>query len=172
MTVRGRRATAIVARTEPYEVALDWSSPILDGTCTCPDFTEGEFCKHLVAFGLALLDRAHGVEVFDERTAAIDQYLDQLTREELVELIRRLVAHDPGAADLVRAEAVAAGHYDVVDADALAQQVSAALSGSRFVDYRASYEWRGSKPCRRSGSEATRRTQGATRSGSPSDSCP
>jgi uncharacterized Zn finger protein len=36
VTVRGTRATAIVALTEPYEVALDWSTPILDGTCTCP----------------------------------------------------------------------------------------------------------------------------------------
>ena len=170
--VRGRRATAIVARTEPYEVALDWSSPILDGTCTCPDFTEGEFCKHLVCLGLALLDRAHGVEVFDERAAAIDQYLDQLTREELVELIRRLVARDPGAADLVRARRLPPATTSVVDADTLAQQVSAALSGPRFVDYRASYGVARIKPCRRSGSEATRRTQGATRSGSPSDSCP
>ena len=76
VTVRGRRATAIVARTEPYEVALDWSSPILDGTCTCPDFTEGEFCKHLVAFGLALLDRAHGVGY---STGALRQSISTLT---------------------------------------------------------------------------------------------
>ena len=139
VTVRGTRATAIVALTEPYEVALDWSTPILDGTCTCPDFTDGEFCKHLVALGLALLDRAHVVGVSDQRSAAIDQYLDHLTREELIELVGRLIEGEPGPADLVRAEAVAAGHYEAVDADALAQQVSASLSGLRFVDYRASY---------------------------------
>jgi uncharacterized Zn finger protein len=57
MTVRGMRATAIVDLTEAYEVGLDWSAPTLNGTCTCPDFAEGGFCKHLVAFGLALLGR-------------------------------------------------------------------------------------------------------------------
>jgi hypothetical protein len=105
MTVRGRKATATVDLTEAYEVSLDWSAPSLDGTCTCPDFAEGGFCKHLVAFGLALLGRARIVELPDEPTAAVNEF----------------------------------GHRDAVDAAALAKEVTAALSGPRFVDYRASY---------------------------------
>jgi SWIM zinc finger len=139
MTVRGRKATAIVDLTEAYEVSLDWSAPTLEGTCTCPDFAEGGFCKHLVAFGLALLGRARIVDLPDEPTAAVDEYLDQLGREELIELIGRLAECDPRAADLLRAEAAAARRGDAVDADALAREGTAALSGPRFVDYRASY---------------------------------
>ena len=139
MTVRGMRATAIVDLTEAYEVSLDWSAPTLNGTCTCPDFAEGGFCKHLVAFGLALLGRARVVAMPDEPPAAVDEYLDNLGREELIELVGRLAECDPRATDLLRAEAVAAGHRDAVDADALARDVTATLSGPRFVDYRASY---------------------------------
>jgi uncharacterized Zn finger protein len=78
ITLGGMRATAIVDSTEAYEVSLDWSAPILQGTCTCPDYLEAGFCKHLVAFGLALLGRARMVEMPDEPTAAVDEYLDHL----------------------------------------------------------------------------------------------
>jgi SWIM zinc finger len=139
ITVRGTSATGVVDLTAVYEVGLDWSAPTLNGTCTCPDFAEGGFCKHLVAFGLALLSRARIVEVPDKPTAAVDDYLDHLGREELIELVCRLAGSDPRAADLLRAEAVAAGHHDALDADALAREVTETLSGPRFVDYRASY---------------------------------
>ena len=54
------------------------------------------------------------VGVSDQRSAAIDQYLDHLTREELIEFVGRLIEGEPGAADLVRAEVVAAGLADTL----------------------------------------------------------
>ena len=59
--VRGLRTTdfkayASIQAKNVYTVELDWSGPLPDGSCTCPHHAEGNFCKHLVATGLAAID--------------------------------------------------------------------------------------------------------------------
>src|SRR6476619_735330 len=59
--VRGLRATAFKAYASiqaknVYTVGLDWSVPLPDGACTCRHHADGNFCKHLVATGLAAID--------------------------------------------------------------------------------------------------------------------
>ena len=136
----GSRATALVDGSDVYKVALDCSAAALDGTCTCLDAVEfGEFCKHLVAVGLALVGRAHTMDAPDSEAIAVGAYLGELDRDELVELIGRLADAAPGVDAALRTEAVAAGHRGAVDAAELARQVTASLPRSRFVDYRESY---------------------------------
>jgi uncharacterized Zn finger protein len=139
ISVRGSRATAIVDLNDLYEVALDWSGGALNGSCTCPDYAEGGFCKHLVGLGLALLDRARLVGPPADAGGSIEGYLGQLDREELMALVGRLTERDAGALDLIRADAVAAGRHEAIDADALARRVTATLTTRDFVHYRESY---------------------------------
>ena len=59
--VRGLRTTdfkayASIQAKNVYNVELDWSGPLPDGSCTCPHHADGNFCKHLVATGLAAID--------------------------------------------------------------------------------------------------------------------
>ena len=54
ITETGAAAT-ILARTV-YLVELEWSGLALRGHCTCPDHAAGNFCKHLVALGLAVIE--------------------------------------------------------------------------------------------------------------------
>ena len=55
-------------------------------------------------------------------------HLKSLGRNELIKLIGRLAECDPRAAELLRTDAVAAGHLDAIDADALVRDVTAAPS--------------------------------------------
>ena len=59
--VRGLRTTdykayASIQAKNVYTVELDWSGPLPDGSCTCRHHADGNFCKHLVATGLAAID--------------------------------------------------------------------------------------------------------------------
>jgi uncharacterized Zn finger protein len=106
---------ANVQGTELYEVRLTWAAPGLAGECTCPFGEEGEFCKHCVAVGLAVIDAAEdyaddndpdgaaaGEATADHQAAGdeLRRYLDSLDHAALVELLCTRAAQD---ADLARA---------------------------------------------------------------------
>src|SRR5829696_8267429 len=50
--------TAIVRGQDDYSVTLSSSEREINYSCDCPIGLEGEFCKHLVAVGLASLNSA------------------------------------------------------------------------------------------------------------------
>lgn len=139
-------ARASVQAKRVYVVRLDWSGSgatgaEVTGTCTCYDAGDGLFCKHLVAVGLAVLDRQQGVApAVDGETAALDAYLGGLGQDELVELVHELVARDAEGRNVVLARAAAAGHADAVDPAALTAEVSAVLAVRGYVDYRRSFD--------------------------------
>lgn len=92
---------ARVLGTQPYAVRL-WRNGRKPGWgCTCPLGVEGEFCKHLVAAGLAFLSGEH---VDDRSEATVDlepvrELLESTTREELLELLMERAAWDEGLAE-------------------------------------------------------------------------
>ncbi|GAA1506786.1 SWIM zinc finger family protein [Nocardioides humi] len=55
LRVVGARATATIQARNVYLVDLSWADGSPDGSCTCPHYAEGNFCKHLVAVGLAVV---------------------------------------------------------------------------------------------------------------------
>ena len=55
LRVTGDKITASVEGSEIYRVVLRDDGGQLDGDCTCPHATDGNFCKHCVAVGLAWL---------------------------------------------------------------------------------------------------------------------
>ncbi|WP_332758120.1 SWIM zinc finger family protein [Streptomyces sp. MT206] len=90
---------ASVRGTERYEVRLvPGGRGRLAGTCDCPYGQEGNFCKHLVALGLALIgqeaDLSRGRESARDRARGLDAWLSGLSREELLALVREETAAD------------------------------------------------------------------------------
>lgn len=64
----------------------------LTADCSCPYGQEGNFCKHCVAVGLAVLaageDLPLVVEATRARKAAFDQWLESLSKDQLLAELR------------------------------------------------------------------------------------
>lgn len=143
LRVVAQRATGSIQARNVYEVELDWSGRDVAGACTCPHFADGNFCKHLVALGLAAIDSGH-VPQATGAPADVDDGLvgliADLSKGELHQILLELARRD----DSVRRElelrhAVAAGDSGFI-ADDLVALVSDALSGRGFIDYRRSFD--------------------------------
>jgi uncharacterized Zn finger protein len=93
--------TARVRGTQPYRVKLCLDKKGLDYSCNCPIGTDGEFCKHCVAVGLAWLEGNHPKEspVKDDQTASVTDddvraYLKGQDKDMLVDLLVEHAAED------------------------------------------------------------------------------
>ncbi|WP_442480710.1 SWIM zinc finger family protein [Streptomyces kutzneri] len=91
--------TATVDGTDAYEVELtEDKNGGLTGWCDCPYGQEGNFCKHCVAVGLAVLGQAESVpqqrSAAASRTRLLDTWLESRTREELLLLVRERLSDD------------------------------------------------------------------------------
>ena len=138
LQVRVDQATASIQAKRVYTVQLAWFGHALDGACSCPHNSDGNFCKHLVAVGLAVLDAETDPLVGDHEGEVLDSYLAGLDHASLVDLVNELIAQDESAFRLVQAHAVEAGSA-AVDPDELTRAVSAAMPHG-LVDYRASFD--------------------------------
>ena len=114
--VRGLRTTdfkayASIQAKNVYQVELDWSGPLPDGSCTCPHYADGNFCKHLVATGLAAIDTGR-VAVDDTAGSAAEAALEAVVQamdvDELRELVMTLAQRDDGVRRLLEIRATTA----------------------------------------------------------------
>lgn len=98
---RGDQLLAEVQGSEsaPYQVTVTARRCSVDATCTCP-YRQGGWCKHIVA---ALLAYQHQPEAVDERPA-IETLLAPLSREQLQQVLVRLVRERPSLADVVEGQ--------------------------------------------------------------------
>jgi uncharacterized Zn finger protein len=150
LRITGTTAKATIQARGVYLVELDWSGAGLEGSCTCPHFAEGFFCKHLVAVGLCVIDRGAQSKGASSRDASdvvptqppnpVDTYLEALDAPALRDLVRELVERDPSAERLVEVRAVVKTGDSAQAADDLVASVNAALRTRGFVDYRRSFE--------------------------------
>lgn len=145
--VRGLRTTAgkayaAVQGTKVYNVELDWSGLLPDGICTCPHHADGNFCKHLVAVGLAAIDSGR-VEV-DDDTGAADSALEATVQamnvDELREMLMMLAQRDDGVRRLLEVRATTASGADTPAKAEFETYVRTALELRGFIDYRESFE--------------------------------
>lgn len=146
--VRGLRTTdykayASIQAKKVYTVVLDWSASLPDGSCTCPHNADGNFCKHLVATGLAAIDSGR---VLVDRTAgdtaevALLATVQQMDAGELRDLVLSLAQRDERVRRLLESRANA-GTGDGTQAKAeLESYVRKSLAIRGFVDYRRSFE--------------------------------
>jgi uncharacterized Zn finger protein len=97
------RAEVEGGRYEPYQVRIELDAGgVIDATCTCPyDF--GGYCKHIVAVLLAYVRQPESVA---ERRPVAD-LLTALRRDELVDLLTKLLSEHAPLADWVEAQLVA-----------------------------------------------------------------
>ncbi|MFI8849445.1 SWIM zinc finger domain-containing protein [Streptomyces sp. NPDC053499] len=91
--------TASVRGTERYEAELTLEGPDgLSGECDCPFGLEGNFCKHLVALGLTVLQQEESLprqrQAGRDRVQDLDTWLSALSRDELLALVRELSGED------------------------------------------------------------------------------
>jgi uncharacterized Zn finger protein len=96
--VRGLRITAdkayaSVQAKRVYTVELDWSGPQPDGSCTCPHYADGNFCKHVVAVGLAVIDSG-AVDDATEAASTLEATVQAMDVDELRELVMTLAQRD------------------------------------------------------------------------------
>jgi uncharacterized Zn finger protein len=105
--------TATVYGRDAYEVVLDLGDDGVTGECSCPHGREGFFCKHLVAVGLTVLARSGDVPAQQAAAAAkarsLETWLDGLSRDDLLRLVREQVREDRGLRRRLELRAAAAG---------------------------------------------------------------
>ncbi|MEV6734403.1 MULTISPECIES: SWIM zinc finger family protein [unclassified Streptomyces] len=106
--------TATVDGSDAYEVELtEDEDGRFSGWCDCPYGQEGNFCKHCVAVGLAVLGQAESVpqqrSAAASRTRLLDDWLESRTREELAALVREQLAGDRGLRRRLELRAATAG---------------------------------------------------------------
>ena len=88
------KLTATVQGTEEYHVTLFAEGDAIASDCTCPMGSEGAFCKHCVAVGLAWLANGSDIPRPDKPAATPAMTLEEarawlakLERNELVDII-------------------------------------------------------------------------------------
>lgn len=129
----GDRITARVAGTDVYTVKLWQDGRRLGWNCTCPVGQDGEFCKHLVATGLAWLAAGAGAE---KQTAseigAIRKFLEASDKQTLVDMLTEHACEDEELADRLL---LAARRRGLSDTGALKETIRKGFAQREFVDY-------------------------------------
>lgn len=95
LEIAGREITATVVGGERYGVCLLVGERGVNGGCSCPYGQDGNFCKHCVAVGLAVLGM--GEEDLVEARAgwqSLEVWLESLSKEELLAEVHGLLAGD------------------------------------------------------------------------------
>ncbi|MBT2457595.1 hypothetical protein J7E98_23295 [Streptomyces sp. ISL-86] len=131
--------SAAVEGTDRYEVELTddeaGDGPGLTGWCNCPYGLDGNFCKHCVAVGLAVLGQAESLPrqraAARGRTKELDTWLESRSREELLGLVREQLAEDRDLRRRLELRAATAG----ADTGIVRERVLNLLDTSPFAQY-------------------------------------
>ncbi|HEU5333914.1 MAG TPA: SWIM zinc finger family protein [Actinocrinis sp.] len=121
--------------TGAYRVTLTLHDAGLAGDCSCPHGQDGFFCKHCVAVGLSVL--ALGPDLPRRRAATqtkkqtLDTWLESLSREDLLALLRTQIAEDRELRRRLELRAASARQ----DLGALRAQIRELLDTRRFARY-------------------------------------
>jgi uncharacterized Zn finger protein len=118
-----------------YAVFLQTGAGQLSGDCSCPFGQEGNFCKHCVAVGLAVLQARESlpklVEAARAREAAFDHWLESLSKDELLAELRALIDDDLDVRRRLELRAAAA----TVDATLVRQAVLELVVPDGYLSY-------------------------------------
>lgn len=138
LRITAEKASASVQAKRVYAVELDWSGPQPDGSCTCPHHSDGNFCKHLVAVGLAVIDSG-GVDDATQMASTLEATVQAMEVDELRELVMTLAQRDGEVRRILEVRATAASGDDTAAKAEFEAYVRDALEFRGFVDYRESY---------------------------------
>ena len=118
LTINATHISAQVEGTRSYQVTLNHTAKIFDGSCDCPASDNFDFCKHCAAVGLAYYYQTQ-VNLEMEGVGnenAISVYLNTFTKPQLVKELQSLIEADQSLNDhwLLRAE-IAGGNLSAKD---------------------------------------------------------
>ncbi len=130
---------ATVRGAQAYKTTLAFIDGHVDGHCSCPLGRDGEFCKHLVATGLAWMAEQAGGEAATEETRSvtpkeIEAYLLKLKRPELVRLVMEQADQDDDFHAMLKLRVAAAGASS--DTKEMRQVLRQAMTIRGFVEWR------------------------------------
>jgi uncharacterized Zn finger protein len=138
--------TAIVSGQEDYSVTLSSTEREIEYSCDCPIGFKGEFCKHLVAVGLALLNPAPESKANPsnkKRRSSKDDlraYLERQDKDTLVAMLEREAIENRNLRDRLLLEA-AQSNPDGLDITAYRRSIARATRTGGFVDYHSAYDF-------------------------------
>ncbi len=139
--------TAIVSGQDDYCVTLRSAERKIDYSCDCPIGLDGEFCKHLVAVGLASLDpdleskgkpgrkRKRAVSEGDLRA-----YLERQDKDTLVAMLASEAMENRSLRDRLLLE-TAQSNPAGFDIAAYRRSIANATRTNGFVDYHSAYDY-------------------------------
>ena len=130
------KASCRGSQTNVYHVEiLLGSRGIISADCSCPVGLGGH-CKHAAALLLTWMDDTGAIAKVD----SLDTVLQQRSKDELIELIQRLVRRYPEIEEYLELPLLGAGpSTEPVDPEIIQRQVNRAFSG-REHDWQARYE--------------------------------
>lgn len=137
------RALADVQGSENYHVELTWRGKSFGGSCSCPAFDDGGFCKHLVAVALSVLDGNAGADSAGDRIRA---HLKAKGIDALVEMIVGIAERDSAfyrKLDGAATVATLAHGDDTTIETRLRKLIDTATRTGRFVEYAEAEGWAG-----------------------------
>jgi len=118
LKINSTHINASVEGTKQYQVTLNHTAKIFDGSCDCPASDNFDFCKHCAAVSLAYYYQTQtNLEMADANNSnAVSLYLNTFTKPQLVEELHSLIKQDERLYDhwLLRAE-IASGNLTSKD---------------------------------------------------------
>ena len=139
--------TAIVRGKYEYCVTLRSTERDIEYSCDCPIGLEGEFCKHLVAAGLASIDpdpESKGKPGKKRKRAASEDdllaYLERQDKDILVAMLAREAIENPNLRDRLLLEAARINPAGV-DLAPYRRSIANATRTNGFVDYYSAYDY-------------------------------
>jgi len=129
------KARCLGSRPQPYHVeATLGPEGIVSAHCSCP-VGEGGYCKHTAALLLTWLHRPDDFTPIEELETA----LQQRSKEELIALIRRMLARDPDLEMLLELPIVGEGRPRPVDPEVIRRQAGHIFQGLGYDEWGATY---------------------------------
>ncbi len=132
-------ATAIVSGQEDYCVTLRPTQREIEYSCDCPIGLDGEFCKHLVAAGLAWIDSDAEGKTGKKRKRATTEddlraFLEAQEKDTLVAMLARAAMESRTLRERLLLEAARINPAGV-DLAAYRRSIANATRTNGFVDY-------------------------------------
>jgi uncharacterized Zn finger protein len=137
------RIVATVQGSDSYSVELWQEGDQLSYDCSCPRGADGDFCKHCVAVGLAVLAGPipqAGSHRGCRREISLDDiqsYLKSETKDVLVNLLMARATEDASLLDQLRLRAAKQHDRGRVNIEAFKAVLRRGLTPAGFVDWRA-----------------------------------
>lgn len=136
--------SATVFGSHPYKTSLLIRDGMLDGHCTCPLGQDGEFCKHLVATGLAFIDqqesgRGKGKTGKSITPKEIEAYLSKQAAPNLIRIIMEQADFDDAFFAVLRLRTAADSAK--LNTSELKRVLREAIGILDFVSWRDTYDY-------------------------------